>query len=65
MFADKPSESPSIQALDDLCEELDFPPTTQFPVCLRKPIFIGHGVIDEKVSVKLGRQLSERFGRGC
>ena len=56
IFADKPSESPTIQAVNYFCQDLDLPPTTQFPVRLRTPIFIGHGLVDEKVSVKLGRQ---------
>ncbi|KAG6986580.1 aspartic-type endopeptidase opsB [Physcia stellaris] len=53
---DKPSESPTRQALNYLCQDLDLPLTTQFPVRLRTPIFIGHGLVDEKVSVKIGRQ---------
>jgi dipeptidyl aminopeptidase/acylaminoacyl peptidase len=46
----------NIQALGYLREELDLPSANRFPSCLRIPILIGHGDLDEKVGVKLGLQ---------
>ena len=45
-----------IQALRYLREELDLPSADRSPSCLRNPIFVGHGDLNEKVGVKLESQ---------
>lgn len=38
-------------------DNMDPPPiTTALPACLQTPVFLGHGEVDGKVSVKLGRE---------
>lgn len=56
----KTDTSPMIKAVDFLRDEIEFPRTTDAaaPADLKLqniPLFLGHGVLDEKVSIDLGR----------
>ena len=48
---------PASQALSQLREMLDFPGDQNFAGhgCLGTPVFLGHGILDDKVEVRLGR----------
>ncbi len=49
--------SVGVRVMDFVRDNMDPPPiTTGLPACLQTPVFLGHGEVDEEVSVKLGRE---------
>lgn len=51
------NQSAGVRVMNFVRDNMDLPPmTTDLPACLQTPVFLGHGEIDEKVCVKLGRE---------